>query len=77
MSLTALALAALVAACLANIEIFDYDPVANPAAVVISGNARFTVLTPNVCFLPSAVMFVTLADTPAGYPHGILDDGLV
>ena len=26
-------------------ELIDYDPVADPAAVVVSGNARFTVLT--------------------------------
>ena len=73
MLLSALTLAALVAACLANIEIFDYDPVANPAAVVVSGNARFTVLTPNVC----CVRVRLLPDSPAGYPHGILHYWLV
>ncbi len=32
----------------ASIEILPYNPVANPEAVVLSGNARFTVLTPNL-----------------------------
>jgi hypothetical protein len=48
----ALALCALAACCVAlafaGVEILDYDPVANPKAVVVSGNARFTVLTDNV-----------------------------
>eukprot|EP00042_Codosiga_hollandica_P032126 m.200668 g.200668 ORF g.200668 m.200668 type:complete len:1028 (+) comp53818_c0_seq1:262-3345(+) len=41
-------LLAILALAYAGIEIFNYDPVANPSAVVTSGNARFTVLTANV-----------------------------
>ena len=44
-------LALLFGVCLiveASIEILDYDPVANVNAVVVSGNARFTVLTPDL-----------------------------
>ncbi len=29
-------------------ELLDYDAVANPNAIVVSGNARFTVLTPQL-----------------------------
>ena len=29
-------------------ELFPYNPVADPNVVVISGNARFTVLTPRL-----------------------------
>jgi hypothetical protein len=30
---------------LGRYELLDYNPVANPKAIVVSGNARFTVLT--------------------------------
>jgi hypothetical protein len=29
-------------------ELLNYDPQANPKAMVVSGNARFTVLTPEL-----------------------------
>jgi len=31
-----------------RVELFPYTPAANPRAVVVSGNARFTVLTDRV-----------------------------
>lgn len=33
---------------LGKYELFDYQPVANDSAVVVEGNARFTVLTDRV-----------------------------
>jgi hypothetical protein len=38
----------LVVVARARIELLDYDPVADPSAVVQVGAARFTILTPNV-----------------------------
>lgn len=41
-------LAAVAALPLGKYELYEYNPVANVTATVVSGNARFTVLTPQV-----------------------------
>ena len=45
-------------------ELLPYNPVANPAAVVVSGSARFTVLTPSLIRMEYASSGMNLKDPP-------------